>query len=127
MLPINGRLEAMNSLSNVIYGVKKQLADQESFSGKLEDDDKQTLLAVGKETMEQVAGEGATALLEAVEEKLAQVRAQINLLPGNSTKVLVDTHLIPTMIPRNHFGRATSCKLMRFRTSESSSHHYWIS
>lgn len=28
--------------------------------------------------MEQVAGEGATALLEAVEEKLAQVRAQIN-------------------------------------------------
>lgn len=29
--------------------------------------------------MEQVAGEGATALLEAVEEKLAQVRAQINL------------------------------------------------
>lgn len=79
VLPINGRLEAMNSLSNVIYGVKKkQLADQEGFSGKLEDDDKQTLLAVVKETMEQVAGEGATALLEAVEEKLAQVRAQIN-------------------------------------------------
>lgn len=78
VLPINGRLEAMNSLSNVIYGVKKQLADQEGFSGKLEDDDKQSSLALVKETMEQVAGEGATALLEAVEEKLAQVRAQIN-------------------------------------------------
>lgn len=72
------RIEAMNSLSNFIYGVKNQLADQEGLGGKLEDEDKQTLLAVVKETTEWVEGEGATASLEEVEEKLAEVQAQIN-------------------------------------------------
>ena len=72
------RIEAMNSLSNFIYGVKNQLADQEGLGGKLEDDDKQTLLAIVKETTEWVEGEGATASLEEVEEKLAEVQARIN-------------------------------------------------
>lgn len=60
-------------------GWENRLADKEDSSGKLDDDDKQSLFVVVKETVEQVEGEGATALLEAVEEKLAQVRAQINL------------------------------------------------
>lgn len=72
------RIEAMNALSNFIYGVKNQLADQEGLGGKLEDDDRKALLAVVKETTDWVDAEGATASLEELEEKLAEAQAAIN-------------------------------------------------
>jgi len=72
------RIEAMNGLSNFIYGVKNQLADQEGLGGKLEDDDRKALLAVVKETTEWVESEGASASLEELEEKLAEAQAAIN-------------------------------------------------
>lgn len=72
------RIEAMNSLSNFVYGVKNQLADQEGLGGKLDDDDKKALLAIVKETTEWVESEGVTATLEEVEEKLQEVQAQVS-------------------------------------------------
>jgi len=72
------RIEAMNSLSNFIYGVKNQLADQEGLGGKLDDDDKKTLLAVVKETTEWVDSESASATLEEIEEKLQEAQSVIN-------------------------------------------------
>ena len=72
------RIEAMNSLSNFIYGVKNQLADQEGLGGKLEDDDKKELLKIVKEVTEWVDSEGATATLEELEEKLQEAQNAIN-------------------------------------------------
>ena len=72
------RIEAMNSLSNFIYGVKNQLADQEGLGGKLEDDDKQTLLAIVKETTEWIDENGASATADELEEKLGEVQSVVN-------------------------------------------------
>ena len=75
---IRKKIEAMNSLSNFVYGVKSQLADQEGLGGQLEEDDKKTLLAAIKDTTDWVETEGPTASLEDLEEKLAEVQAVIN-------------------------------------------------
>lgn len=72
------RIESMNSLSNFIYGVKNQLADQEGLGGKLDEDDKKTLLSVVRETTDWVESEGQSATLEELEEKLQEVQAVIN-------------------------------------------------
>ncbi|THH07204.1 hypothetical protein EW145_g3548 [Phellinidium pouzarii] len=72
------RIEAMNALSNFVYGVKSQLADQDGLGGKLEDDDKTTLLATVKEATEWVESEGSSATLEELEEKLQEVQSIIN-------------------------------------------------
>ncbi|KAL5478747.1 KAR2 [Sanghuangporus weigelae] len=72
------RIEAMNGLSNFVYGIKSQLADQEGLGGKLEDEDKKTLLDVVKETTEWVELEGASASLEELEEKMSEVQAVVN-------------------------------------------------
>ncbi|KAL5498169.1 KAR2 [Sanghuangporus vaninii] len=72
------RIEAMNGLSNFVYGIKSQLADQEGLGGKLEDEDKKTLLNVVKETTEWVELEGASASLEELEEKMSEVQAVVN-------------------------------------------------
>lgn len=75
---IRKKIEAMNSLSNFVYGVKGQLADQEGLGGQLDDDDKQTILAAIKDTTDWVENEGPSASLEDLEEKLGEVQAIIN-------------------------------------------------
>ena len=77
------RIEAMNSLSNFIYGVKSQLADSEGL-GRLEDDDKKALLKIVKETTEWVDSEGASATLEELEERLAEAQAAIDSASGSA-------------------------------------------
>ena len=72
------RIEAMNALSNFVYGVKNQLADEEGLGGKLDDDDKKTILKVVKDTTDWVDVEGATATLEELEEKLQEAQNIIN-------------------------------------------------
>ena len=68
----------MNALSNFVYGVKSQLADQEGLGGQLEDDDKNTILASIKEMTDWVETEGISAIRGEVEEKLSEVQAVIN-------------------------------------------------
>ena len=74
------RIEALNSLSAFVYGLKTQLADQEGLGGKISDDDKKTLLATIKETTDWIDENGSSASVEDLEEKLAG--SCYFLLPG---------------------------------------------
>ncbi|KAF8235873.1 heat shock protein 70 [Tricholoma matsutake] len=72
------RIEALNSLSTFVYGVKSQLGDQEGLGGKISDDDKKTLLSTVKETTDWIDENGSTASVEDLEEKLAEVQGVVN-------------------------------------------------
>ncbi|KAH9917213.1 heat shock 70kDa protein 5, isoform CRA_b [Amylocystis lapponica] len=63
------RIEALNSLSSFVFGLKSQLADQDNLGGKLEDEAKQTILDTIKETTEWIDDNGATASVEDLEEQ----------------------------------------------------------
>ncbi|VDB94226.1 unnamed protein product [Peniophora sp. CBMAI 1063] len=72
------RVEALNSLSSFVYGLKSQLGDQEGLGGKVSDEDKKTLLALAKETTDWLDAEGNSATAEELEEKLQEVQAVVN-------------------------------------------------
>ncbi|PPQ97326.1 hypothetical protein CVT26_006644 [Gymnopilus dilepis] len=72
------RIEALNSLSSFVYGLKNQLGDQEGLGGKLGDDDKKTLLSTIKDTTDWIEENGSSASTEDLEEKLAEVQAAVN-------------------------------------------------
>ena len=66
------RIEALNSLSSFVYGLKTQLSDPEGLGGKISDGDKTSLLTTTiKETMEWIDENGSTASIEDLEEKLS--------------------------------------------------------
>ena len=65
------RIEALNSLSSFIYGLKNQLSDQDGLGGKLSEDDKKTILNTIKETTDWIEEHGSDASTEDLEEKLA--------------------------------------------------------
>ena len=72
------RIEALNALSSFVYGLKTQIGDQDGLGGKIDDDDRKTLLALTKETTEWIETEGQVASAEALEEKLAEVQTIVN-------------------------------------------------
>ncbi|KAF4568329.1 ATPase with role in protein import into the ER [Pleurotus pulmonarius] len=72
------RIEALNSLSSYVYGLKSQLGDQEGLGGKLSDDDKKTILSAVKDTTDWIDENGSSASVEDLEEKLAEVQAIVN-------------------------------------------------
>ncbi|KDQ23873.1 hypothetical protein PLEOSDRAFT_62237 [Pleurotus ostreatus PC15] len=72
------RIEALNSLSSYVYGLKSQLGDQEGLGGKLSDDDKKTILTTVKDTTDWIDENGSSASVEDLEEKLAEVQAIVN-------------------------------------------------
>lgn len=72
------RIEALNSLSSFVYGLKTQLGDQEGLGGKISDDDKKSLLATIKETTEWIDENGSSASVEDLEEKLSEVQLVVN-------------------------------------------------
>ncbi|KAG6331821.1 hypothetical protein ID866_7266 [Astraeus odoratus] len=72
------RIEALNSLSSFVYGLKSQLGDQSGLGGKLSDDDKKTLLATIKEATEWIEENGQTAGTDDLEEKLAEIQAVVS-------------------------------------------------
>lgn len=65
------KIEALNSLSSFVYGLKNQVTDSEGLGGKLDSDDKQTILDAVKEATEWIEENGSTASVEDLEEKLA--------------------------------------------------------
>jgi heat shock protein 5 len=71
------RIEALNSLSTFVYGLKSQLADQEGLGGKIDDADKKTILATVKETTEWIDENGQTASTEDLEEKLTEIQSVV--------------------------------------------------
>ncbi|KAJ7468606.1 heat shock protein 70 family [Mycena latifolia] len=72
------RIEALNSLSSFVYGLKSQLGDQEGLGGKVSDEDKKTILNAVKETTDWIDENGPTAGVEDLEEKLAEIQTIVN-------------------------------------------------
>ena len=72
------RIEALNSLSTFVYSLKNQVTDDNGLGGKLEEEDKTTILDAIKETTEWIEEYGQGASAEDLEEKLAEVQAVIN-------------------------------------------------
>jgi len=84
------RIEALNSLSSFVYSLKSQLADSDGLGGKLDADDKKTLLDAIKETTEWIDSEGQSASADDLEEKLQEIQNITNpitakLYSGSST------------------------------------------
>lgn len=65
------RIETLNSLSSFAYGLKTQLADQEGFGGKVNDEDKKMILAATKDLTDWIDTNSASASMEELEEKLS--------------------------------------------------------
>lgn len=72
------RIEALNSLSSYVYGLKTQVNDADGLGGKLDDEDKKTLLDMVKETTEWIDENGATASAEDLEDKLQEAQNVAN-------------------------------------------------
>jgi heat shock protein 5 len=84
------RIEALNSLSSYVYGLKSQLSDSDGLGGKLDSDDKKTLLDALRETTEWIDSEGQSASADDLEEKLQEIQNVANpitvkLYSGSST------------------------------------------
>jgi len=72
------RIEALNSLSSFIYGLKTQVTDSEGLGGKIDETDKKTILNAVKDTTEWIDENGADATAEDLEEKLAEIQMIVN-------------------------------------------------
>jgi heat shock protein 5 len=72
------RIEALNSLSSFVYGLKTQLGDQEGLGGKISDEDKKSILAAVKDTTDWIEENGQSASVEDLEEKLTEVQGIVN-------------------------------------------------
>jgi heat shock protein 5 len=72
------RIESLNALSSFVYGLKSQLADQSGLGGKLDDDDKKTILAAIKEATEWIDDNGQSATTEEFEEKLSEIQSIVS-------------------------------------------------
>jgi len=72
------RIEALNALSSYVFGLKSQLGDSEGLGGKLDADDKKTLLDAIKETTQWIDSEGQSASADDLEEKLQEIQNVAN-------------------------------------------------
>ncbi|KAG2107674.1 heat shock protein 70 family [Suillus discolor] len=72
------RIESLNALSSFVYGLKSQLGDQTGLGGKIDDDDKKTILATIKEATEWIDDNGQSATTEELEEKLLEIQNVVN-------------------------------------------------
>jgi heat shock protein 5 len=72
------RIEALNSLSSFVYGLKSQLADQDGLGGKISDEDKKLILAGIKDSTDWIDAHGSTATVEELEEKLSDIQGLVN-------------------------------------------------
>ncbi|KAG0645972.1 Immunoglobulin heavy chain-binding [Hyphodiscus hymeniophilus] len=63
------RIEARNGLENYAFSLKNQVNDEEGLGGKIDEDDKETLLEAVKETTEWLDENGSTAVTEDFEEQ----------------------------------------------------------
>lgn len=63
------RIEARNGLENYAFSLKNQVADESALGGKIDEDDKETLLEAIKETSEWLEENASTATQEDFEEQ----------------------------------------------------------
>jgi len=72
------RIEALNGLSAFVFGLKSQLGDQDNLGGKLDDEDKKSLLEIIKDTTDWIEESGQASSAEDLEEKLQEVQAKVS-------------------------------------------------
>jgi heat shock protein 5 len=73
---VRERIESRNKLENYAYNLKNQVNDEEGLGGKIEEDDKETLLESIKETQDWLEENASSATSEDFDEqfeKLSQV------------------------------------------------------
>src|ERR1700753_240944 len=63
------RIEARNGLENYAYSLKNQVNDEEGLGGKIDEEDKETILEAVKETTDWLDENSATATAEDFEEQ----------------------------------------------------------
>jgi endoplasmic reticulum chaperone BiP len=63
------RIEARNGLENYAYSLKNQVNDEEGLGGKIDEEDKETILEAVKETTDWLDANSATATAEDFEEQ----------------------------------------------------------
>ena len=66
---VKNKIEARNSLEIYAFSLKNQVDDENGLGGRIDDDDKQTILDAVKETTEWLEENGATATTEDFEEQ----------------------------------------------------------
>src|SRR5690606_29872482 len=71
-------IEAKNALENYLYAIKSQVADEKQLGGKLEAEDKDSILEAIKEKLDWLDENGSTASKEDFEEQKAEVEAIVN-------------------------------------------------
>jgi len=73
---VRERIEARNSLENYLFSLKNQANDDKGLGGKIDEEDKETLLEAVKEAQDWLDSDGATATTEDFQEqreKLSEV------------------------------------------------------
>lgn len=124
------KIEALNSLSSFVYGLKTQLGDQEGLGGKISDDDKKTILSAVKETTDWIDDNGSSASVEDLEEKLAGALLPSIMFPLQNTYgdhlFLQRSKALLTPLPQNFTQEVThrDLKTMRILSMMSCSNLY---
>ncbi|KAH7119725.1 heat shock protein 70 family [Dendryphion nanum] len=67
------RIESRNKLENYAYSLKNQVNDKEGLGGKIEDDDKETLLEAVKETQDWLEENASSAVSEDFDEQFEKL------------------------------------------------------
>lgn len=67
------RIESRNKLENYAYSLKNQLKDDEGLGGKIEDDDKETLLEAVKEAQDWLESNASEAAAEDFDEQFQKL------------------------------------------------------
>lgn len=86
------RIEALNSLSSFVYGLKTQLGDQEGLGGKISDEDKKTILEAVKDATDWIEENGSSASVEDLEEKLSGEFSDFLLCWRAGTNIFIFTY-----------------------------------
>lgn len=70
---IKGKIEARNGLENYAFSLKNQVNDDKGLGGRIDEDDKQTVLDAVKEVSDWLEDNAATATAEDFEEQKEQL------------------------------------------------------
>ncbi len=67
------RIESRNKLENYAYSLKNQVNDEEGLGGKVDEDDKETILEAVKETQDWLESNAAEAVAEDFDEQFQKL------------------------------------------------------
>ncbi|KAJ1569686.1 ATPase with role in protein import into the ER [Cladochytrium tenue] len=75
---IKEKIEAKNALENYVYTLKQQVTDEDKLGGKLDEDDKKTILDAVREKADWLEENGATATKDDLDEQRSELEAVVN-------------------------------------------------